>query len=332
MQRQAKQQKVHFLIHFGEHETANDFAKAKAAADSFKPHLYAMEDSGLTKQKRSAICSQFNRNMAKARGNPAIRKMLLDDFERKNKPDTHSFGFARAQFLFPIDSTYKLIVFPLEAHDAPLPITRDSITKPHGESMRSASHGNIQLAIAQMSEAIRLQAERTTIRDNSIVENIGSYSADASTAFPKLMEADPLRIFATLGAGHINVFAKATELYAGNPNLLIAKREGISIQDPYNHAVQSSMAGENISEELLLRAIVHRVVLLKNYAEQRITGQNGPLWVNDPVAVFVSYKLTTSQINELLAGNATMQDSDKALSQWVLKVGIEAEKLAHANG
>ena len=322
-------QKAHFLFSLGGHRDANDFAKAKAAADSFKPHIFSPESAYLTKNGRIDEFVPSNLGLQKARKNPALRKEILDFFAR-SEGGGNDYEFQRSQLIYVLDSPLRPIFYPLEAHDTPF--HKDSMAKIdalHAGSIQKASVNELDAAKGQMLESIMLFAESNKRRDADIVENMGTFVSEAVSLFPSLLRFNPVRIFVRMGSLHIGAFEMAQERYGGDSKMIIEKIEddrnvGEKLL-PFERAQLDAASKKQISDELALRSVM-TFILMEKYG-QDIGGKEN--FAKEPLVFKLSYELTPGQMQELIRANALLQPNND-LSSWLNKVAAGAEVLGRS--
>lgn len=206
---------VHFLFSFGLHASREDFLKAKAVADRFKPHLYAGEEPYLLRSTRAEASIRINRYIEMARRDPYARQTLLNA----------RTDFGREQMAYIVDVVPgPLIYYPLEAHDTTDAIREKERADEMGRrAIRLAHEGDMRGAIKAELAAKEIMEASNRSRDSDIVQNLGTYAEEARSLFPQLRRFDQLRVFIRLGHGHTRAFIDATHAYAGDGKITIGR-------------------------------------------------------------------------------------------------------------
>ncbi|MFH0818275.1 MAG: hypothetical protein V1909_06620 [Candidatus Micrarchaeota archaeon] len=318
---QAKQQKVHYLFCFGKHETAEDFAKAKRIADVFRPHLYAPEGSNVARKNLEEY-REINHRIEKARKNPDERREWLASVDEMTKG--HPFReYFMAQASYVIDSRDKIYQYSLDVHSSPFDNEAEKMHRTRNESLQLASLGDMPGAKSRMIEAARSNAESTSRRETDIVEGMKTFVPDVLVILSQLEKYNPLKVFSTWGTLHANIYARASEMFRDDPNVILEMRElETTPLLPFSRITFSFMVGKQVSDELVLQAIVARILFKKYELEGGRAGNSSKEHV-----LQLSCKLGYDQIQELLVRNALKQQQTD-LDDWYVRVGSEFEALA----
>ncbi|VVC01715.1 Uncharacterised protein [uncultured archaeon] len=253
------QPKIHVLFSFGWH--SGGFGKVAKSVDAFKPHVYAMEASLLTRGERAGQSSSLNSMISKAKEDPAAKKQMLG-----NIPPCYAFQKGEISHL--IDSKNRIAVFPLEAHKGkyfgdPLVDLQDG----QNEVFRLLYEDNIPLAIAKEMQAYQKFAEVGIRSDRNMVENIATLRQDILSQFSHLKNKETIRVFARLGSAHTCAYVWAMEKYSNNPRILLDRKFDPSFEFfPDEWITRAISFGKPVKDDWLLRAALTDIMQMANIA------------------------------------------------------------------
>ncbi len=324
MNMQTNGRRAHFLFSFGPHRDARDFARAKEAADSFRPHVYSPESASLTYSQRVNEFVPSNKGLRKARKEAYLKRAILANFESEQS-QRHDYEFQREQLRYTLEASSEPVFYPLEAHETSFHRgNMEKINHFHMDSIRKASLNDLGAAKSQMHESIKLFTESNRKRDLDIVRNMENFVPELFSLFSSLQRFDPLRIFVRLGTLHENVFKMVQDAYAGHPKVILNRHrhEADNALLPFEQAQWDSLAGMQVRDEQLLRSVL-AFILMEKYGNE-IGGREN--YSKEPLVHKVSYGLAVPQIEGLVRANA-IKDQKADLRLWLNSITTQAEIL-----
>ncbi len=224
-----RQQKLHILFSFGDHDKGDIFIRNVIPLfNAFKPHVYSPESAGLLISERQAYERRLNNQCNKASKDPSFRRMLL---RVEPEQDTENFSslayagaweFTVAEMGFLIDLKPMPIIYTLDASedDSPASLMKSSLEKAH-TAVRQFKCGNIETALQLTLDSHRDIVRGSLIREQSIVKNLPGLLNEAVEVFPKLMHLDEVRLLARFGSFHRDLFSMVQGLSEADHNIIV---------------------------------------------------------------------------------------------------------------